>query len=98
MSTKERLTVTVDPEVVAADNRAVERGRTGSLSAWVNAALVERAARDARLEALAGAVASYECEHGVISPVELATVERCDREQATVVRGRRLSRPTPSSP
>lgn len=91
MSTKERLTVTVDPEAVAAGNRAVESGRTSSLSAWVNAALVERAARDARLEALADAVAAYESEHGVISPAELVAVERSDREQAVVVRGRRLS-------
>jgi Arc/MetJ-type ribon-helix-helix transcriptional regulator len=84
---KERLTVTVDPELVEAGNRAVAAGRAGSLSAWVNEALTARAERDRRLEALADAIAGYEADHGEITAAELAAQERRDREEAVVVRG-----------
>jgi len=36
---KRRLTVTVDPELVEAGNRAVAEGKADSLSGWVNGAL-----------------------------------------------------------
>lgn len=88
---KERLTVTVDPELVAAGNAAVNEGRAESLSGWVNQALAERAASDRRLRALAEAVAAYEADHGSITPEELATQERMDRERAIVVRGARIA-------
>jgi hypothetical protein len=86
---KERLTVTVDPNLIVAGNRAVAEGRADSLSGWVNEALVDRAARDRRLEALAGAIADYEAEFGEITDEEVAAVQRADRETAVVVRGRR---------
>jgi hypothetical protein len=90
MSTrKERLTVTVDPEFIQAGNDAVAEGRAVSLSAWVNAALAERIARERRLVALAEAVDAYEERFGVISPQELAAQARADRESAIVVRGSR---------
>jgi len=88
MSTrKERLTVTVDPGYVEAGNNAVAEGRAESLSAWVNAALAEKIAREQRLAALAEAVAAYEKKHGVISLQELADQARADRETARVIRG-----------
>jgi hypothetical protein len=83
---KERLTVTVDPELVRAGTQAVADGQVESLSAWVNLALAERADKDRRLRALADAVASYEQEFGVISPEELAAQLRADRVSARVVR------------
>jgi hypothetical protein len=86
---KERLTVTVDPELVDAGNRAVAAGRAESLSGWVNAALADRAARDRRLEALAAAIADYEAEFGEITQEEIADLQRADREDSVVVRGRR---------
>ena len=89
---KERLTVTVDPAFVDAGNNAVSEGRAESLSAWVNAALAEKVARERRLAALANAVASYEKKHGAISIQELAEQARADRESAIVVRG--TKRPT----
>ena len=89
---KERLTVTVDPAFVDAGNNAVSEGRAESLSAWVNAALAEKVARERRLAALADAVASYEKKHGAISIQELAEQARADRESAIVVRG--TKRPT----
>jgi hypothetical protein len=88
MSTrKERLTVTVDPEFIQAGNDAVSEGRAESLSAWVNAALAERVARERRLVALAAAVSAYEERFGTISARELADQARTDRESAIVVRG-----------
>jgi hypothetical protein len=87
MSTKERLTVTVDPELIEAGNHAVAEGRADSLSAWVNAALAEKVARERRLLALAAAVAAYEERFGAISAQELADQARTDRESALVVRG-----------
>ena len=81
--------MTVDPHLVAAGNAAVAEGRVESLSAWVNLALLDRAATDRRLRALADAVAAYESEFGAISADELAAQERADRAAARVVRGRR---------
>jgi hypothetical protein len=86
---KERLTVTVDPELIDAGNRAVATGDADSLSSWVNDALSERALKDRRLEALALAVADYEAEFGEITHEEMALQLRLDRERAVVVRGKR---------
>jgi nucleotide-binding universal stress UspA family protein len=90
--TKERLTVTVDPEFVEAGNDAVAEGRAESLSAWVNAALAERVAKERRLVALARAVTEYEERFGLISAQELADQARADRESAIVLRGSRAGR------
>lgn len=84
---KERLTVTVDPELVAAGNAAVERGVADSLSAWVNEALAARAARDRKLLAMSEAIETYEAEHGEITAAEIAAQQRTDRQAAIVVRG-----------
>jgi len=93
MSTrKERLTVTVDPDLIEAGNDAVAEGRAESLSAWVNAALAERVARERRLAALAQPVAAYEERFGTISAQELADQARADRESAVVLRGARDGR------
>jgi Arc/MetJ-type ribon-helix-helix transcriptional regulator len=93
MSTrKERLTVTVDPDLVRAGNDAVSEGRAESLSAWVNAALAERIAKERRLAALGEAVAAYEARFGAISTQELDEQKRADRAAAVVVRGKRPSR------
>lgn len=89
MNRKERLTVTVDPAVISAGHDAVAEGRAESLSAWVNAALTERVAKERKLAALAEAVATYEQEFGEITDEELAAQARADRESAVVVRSRR---------
>jgi hypothetical protein len=86
---KERLTVTVDSELIEAANAAVSEGRAESLSGWVNLALAERASKERRLPALAEAVESFEKEFGEITSAELAAQERSDRKSAVVVRGAR---------
>jgi len=60
-------TVTVDPALIRAGQDAVAAGRVESVSAWVNLALAERAAKERRLAAMADAIAAYEAKFGVIS-------------------------------
>ncbi len=87
---KQRLTVTIDPDLIEAGNRAVSAGQATSLSGWVNEALVERAVRDRKLQSLATAIADYEAEFGEITTEEISAQRRADRETATVVRGRKV--------
>jgi Arc/MetJ-type ribon-helix-helix transcriptional regulator len=86
---KERLTVTVDGDLVKAGNEAVAAGRAESLSGWVNAALAEREAKERRLRAMAEAVAAYEKEFGTISAEEMTAQQRADDRAAVIVRGPR---------
>ena len=85
--TKARLTVSVDRALVQAGTEAVAAGHAESLSAWVNLALAERAAKDKRLRAMGDAIAAYEAEFGEISPEELVAQRRADRQSARVIRG-----------
>lgn len=94
---KERLTVTVDRELVVAANQAVAAGQAESLSGWVNSALAERARRDRKLQALTAVVADYEAEFGTITDEEIVDQQRADRESAVVVRGARLTAQAGSS-
>jgi hypothetical protein len=91
---KERLTVTVDSELIEAANEAVAEGRVASLSGWVNIALTERATKERRLRTLAAAVAAYEDEFGKIMPAELAAQERADRRNSVLTRPRRRRKMT----
>ena len=92
MRNKERLTVTVDSELIEAANQAVADGRVGSLSGWVNLALAERAAKERRLRTLAEAIAGYEEASGENTAGELAAQERADRKHATAVRPRKRTK------
>ena len=87
MSKKERLTVTIDPEILEAGLEAVAAGRAESLSAWVNRALAERVVMERRLSSLADAIAHYEAEFGEISEQEMREQKRDDRASAVVIRG-----------
>lgn len=87
--TRERLSATVDADVLAAGRAAVAAGEAESLSAWVNDALRRQADHDRRLRAMDDAIAAYEAEHGVITDEEIAETRRRLRARATVVRGKR---------
>ena len=93
---KERLTVTVDPDLIEAGNQAVAAGLAESLSGWVNAALVEQATRDRRLQSLSDAISAFEADHGQITADEMATQARRDREEAVVIRGSRRTSKAPA--
>jgi len=83
---KERLTVTVDPDLVQTAKEAVAMGHAESLSAWVNLALAERVAKERRLRAMRDLITAYEAEFGAITAEELAAQQRADRGSARVVR------------
>jgi|SRR5690625_2465715 len=86
-SKKQRLTVTVDPELIDAGQRAVESGEAESVSGWVSAALGEKIRRDRKLRLLAASIEEFEREFGEITAEEIAVQQRADRQSATVVRG-----------
>lgn len=90
MSTKKRrLTVTVNPELIEAGQKAVASGEAESVSGWVSAAIEDKIRRDRKLHLLRAAIADYEQEFGEITVEEIAAQQRSDRRDATVVRGGR---------
>ena len=93
---KQRLSVSVDSELVDAGDASVARGRAKTLSAWVNDALRLKTDHDRRLDALAAFVAAYESEHGEITVDEMRTATRRARSRAVSVRAlppRKAERP-----
>jgi|SRR5579884_3191187 len=83
---KQRLSASVDGELIEAAENAVKRGRCESVSAWVNDALHLKLQQERRLEALAGFVAAYEADHGEITKEEITHAVRRARSKAVAVR------------
>lgn len=86
MTTKGRLSVTVERDLLAAGRAAVAEGRAESVSAWVNDALRRHADHDRRMKALDAFLAGYENEHGEITEEEMQAASRRSRARAVVVR------------
>ncbi|MBO0816644.1 MAG: hypothetical protein J2P30_16075 [Actinobacteria bacterium] len=86
MSAKERLSASVDADLMAVAQDAVAEGRAESVSAWVNAALRLKVAHDRRLRAVDEFVAAFEAEHGEITEDEMREATRRARGRAVVVR------------
>jgi hypothetical protein len=86
MKSRERLSATVEVELLEAGREAVADGRADSLSAWVNDALRRQAEHDRRMKALDEFLALYEAEHGVITDDEMVAANRRARSRAVVVR------------
>ena len=89
MSIKQRLSASVDADLIEAAEEAVARGGVDSVSAWVNDALRLKLAQDRRLEALAAFVADYEARHGEITGNDIRQATRRARARAVAVRGTR---------
>jgi Arc/MetJ-type ribon-helix-helix transcriptional regulator len=89
MSPKQRLSATVDADLVATGQELVATGRAESLSAWVNDALRRQVDRDRRLAAMDAFLAAFEDGNGEITDAEIASAGRDARARAVVVRGRR---------
>jgi len=87
MSSKERLSASVDADLMAVAHEAVSQGRAESVSAWVNEALKFKAAHDQRLRAVDEFVAAFEAEHGQITENEMHDAARRARGRAVVIRG-----------
>lgn len=86
MKGKQRLSASVDAELMQAGHEAVAEGRAESISAWVNDALRLRADHDRRMRALDEFLAMYEAEHGEITEKEISAAARRARARASVVR------------
>lgn len=94
MTYRERLSATVEADLLEAGRRAVSEGRADSLSAWVNDALRRQAEHDRRLKALDEAIRAYEAEHGVITDEDIREAERYYRARTIRIRPRpRRGRP-----
>ena len=87
MSTKTRLSASVDESILVAAQAAVAAGRAVNLSTWVNEALHRQIEHERRMLALDDFLAGYEAEHGVISDAEMRAASRQIRARAIVVRG-----------
>jgi Arc/MetJ-type ribon-helix-helix transcriptional regulator len=87
MTGKQRLSASVDGELLQLAQSAVEAGRAESISAWVNDALRLKADHERRMEALDVFLAAYEAEHGVITTAEIDAAVRRTRGRAMVIRG-----------
>lgn len=92
MTVKLRLSASVDADLLEAAEAAAARGEVATLSSWVNDALRMKLEHDQRLRALGTFISSYEAEHGVITPEEVAAAQR--RMQARAVRIRRPAGPS----
>ena len=88
MSTKQRLSASVDAELVAVAQEAVAAGQAENVSSWVNDALRLKADHDRRLQAVDEFLAAYEAEHGEITDEEIREAARSARGRAVVVRGK----------
>lgn len=86
MKGKQRLSASVDTELLQAAQSAVQDGRAESVSAWVNDALRLKAEHESRMQALDSFLADYEAKHGAITDVEMDEAVRRARGRATVVR------------
>lgn len=87
MTGKQRLSATVDADLLEAAERAAQRGDAKTISAWVNDALRLKLEHDHKLEALAAFVAEREAELAEITDEEIARAVRSAAERAVVVRG-----------
>jgi metal-responsive CopG/Arc/MetJ family transcriptional regulator len=96
MKPKQRLSASVDADLMAAAEVAARRGGARNLSAWVNDALRLKLEHDRRLHALAAFIDVYEAEHGEITSAEIAQAARSARARAIPVRtlGTRTARTT----
>ncbi len=84
---KQRLSVSVDADLVQAAEAAVAAGRIETVSAWVNDALRLKLEHDRRLLGLAEYIREYESEHGTITQEEMRSAARRARARAIPVRG-----------
>ena len=82
MTTKQRLSASVDADVLAAVERAVEQGAAPNVSAFVSDALRAKLVDHKRLAALRDYIEEYEREHGAFTEEEMREVERTMRARA----------------
>ncbi|MBI2017019.1 MAG: hypothetical protein HYU87_06115 [Chloroflexi bacterium] len=97
MTHRQRLSATVEADLLAAGRTAVAEGRAASLSGWVNDALARQADHDRRMKALDEFLRAYEAEHGGITANEIREARRRASARAVVIRPRPAERRRRSS-
>ena len=86
MKGKQRLSASVDTELLRAAEAAAKRGLAPTMSAWVNDALRLKLEHDRRLQSLSALIEVYEDEHGTITPEQVESALRSARQRALPVR------------
>ena len=86
MKPKQRLSASVDADLIAAAEAAARRGDARTLSAWVNDALRLKLEHDQRMQALGAFIDAYETEHGEISRDEIDRATRAARTRSLPAR------------
>jgi Arc/MetJ-type ribon-helix-helix transcriptional regulator len=87
MTSKTRLSVTVDEDLIEAGQAAVAGGEAESVSAWVNDALRQKADHERKLRGLDEFIKEYEAEYGEITDEEMEAAYRAAKARAIVIRG-----------
>lgn len=87
MTTKRRLSASLDASLLDAAEQAVRSGAAPSVSAWVSQAFERQIAHDQRMSAMQEFVADFEKEFGEITHQEIAEVTKRTRSKAVIVRG-----------
>jgi hypothetical protein len=87
--TKQRLSASVDAELLGAAASAAKRGEVANVSAWVNDAMRLKVEHDRGLAELAWVIADFEAEHGEITEEEIDKAARSARSRAVSIRGTR---------
>lgn len=86
---KQRLSASVDTELLRAAESAAKRGEVSNVSAWVNDAMRMKVEHDRGLAELAAVIADFEAEHGEITSDEIEKSVRLAGSRAVSVRGAR---------
>jgi hypothetical protein len=91
MKAKQRLSASVDADLLVAAEAAAKRGDVANVSAWVNEAMRLKLEHDRGLAELAAVIADFEAEHGEITSEEIEKAARAARSRAVTVRGTRAA-------
>ena len=83
---KQRVTITVEVDLLNHAQAAVQAGACRSLSEWIGQAMAEQMAKDARLAAMDEMIAEFEAEHGPITDEQIAETRQRDRDAAAALR------------
>jgi hypothetical protein len=86
MTTKTRLSASIDARLIAEAEAAVAAGAAATLSAWMNDAVRLKLEHDKRLAAAEEFFAWWEAEHGKITDDDIRRAEQWARDRTVSVR------------
>ena len=83
---KERVTITVEIDLLNHAKSAVQSGTCRSVSEWIGEAMAEQLAKDARLAAMDELIAEFDAEYGPLTDEEIAEQRQRDLEASAALR------------